>query len=161
MGVGPRVVLGTVLLVMLILPGLSEAASDLRFGKIASLTSVDPGDNLTWTLWVDNVGADPAQRLWVNESLPPAVAYVGDNAATAFGAALAGPPSISGGFARYEVTRVAPGDHSFHIFTPLLPPPPSTSFSPGPPRRPTTGTTRACPFRQSSGRRAPSSASPT
>jgi len=123
MGVGPRVLLGTVLLVMLILPGLSEAASDLRFGKIASLTSVDPGDNLTWTLWVDNVGADPAQRLWVNESLPPAVAYVGDNAATAFGAALAGPPSISGGFARYEFTGVAPGNHSFQIWTRVLGPP--------------------------------------
>jgi len=93
----------------------ATATAILGFWKTASLTFTDPGDNLTYTLIVNNSGTGAAQRLWVNESLPPEVVFAGDDVST-LGAPLLS-RAVGGGYVRYAFGSFAPGNRSFRVFT--------------------------------------------
>ena len=94
----------------------TEAATTLSFSKVASVSTADPGDNITYTLTVDNLGPGAPLAVWINDSLPDNVQYLGDNAETAFGAGNF-TRTFDSPWIRYQFGSLAVGSSSFEIWT--------------------------------------------
>ncbi|HEY4704309.1 MAG TPA: hypothetical protein VII27_01050 [Thermoplasmata archaeon] len=78
----------------------------------ASPPVVAPGDNLSYSVTISNVGSRPAGRIWVNDTLPANVTYVADTAA--------GLPNYTGQWragrtVHYNFTDVFAGVYTFTI----------------------------------------------
>jgi len=111
---GAKGFVAALLLLALLLPPPGEATTAIRFFKVPNSTAVDPDDNLTWTFTVENTGTGAAQRLWLNESLPPEVEYIGDNVSDlGLGAVL----TSSAGMLSYDFPSYPPGNRSFQVWT--------------------------------------------
>jgi len=84
----------------------------LIVGSSASPPYVAPGDNLTYSVTMSNVGSRPASRVWLNDTLPDDVVYVSDTAA-----ALANYSDSwrSGNVLHYNFTNMPAGVYTFTI----------------------------------------------
>jgi len=68
---------------------------------------VDPGDVLTFEVNVTNEGRTAARHVWLNETLPAALAYVSDTAPVS--------PTRTGGAQSWHLLDVAPGTTRFNV----------------------------------------------
>ncbi len=67
--------------------------------------SARAGEVLTYTLWFNNTGSEVANSVWLNDSMPPGLVYVSDNATAAGG-------SRTGNY-NWTFANLAPGTHYF------------------------------------------------
>lgn len=81
------------------------AQAGVVLAMTADRLGVRTGDTLTYTLWLNNSGAAPSGRVWINDTLPASMTYAWDNASTLGG--------IKFGPANWTFTSVSPGAHSF------------------------------------------------
>ncbi len=86
----------------------SEAVSWVRapsvtVSKIVDRSSAEPGDLLTYTLYYNNTGSDPAADLWINDTLPAGTVFVNSTE-----------EGVRTGMS-WHFTDVSVGSHSFQI----------------------------------------------
>ena len=78
----------------------------ITVAKIGDKTTALPGDTIVYTIFYNNTGSASAQHVWINDTLPSDVTYLGSSVP---------PTSSSGQTYRWHFTNVAPGPHSFTI----------------------------------------------
>ena len=78
----------------------------IKVEKTANPRIALPGDIITYTIYFNNTGSANALRVWINDTLPNDVTYLG---------ASVPPSSWSGQTYRWVFTSVGPGPHSFTI----------------------------------------------
>ncbi|MCK4266492.1 MAG: DUF11 domain-containing protein, partial [Thermoplasmata archaeon] len=84
----------------------------INISKIANQTVVYPGEYVNYTIFFNNTDTAPAINVWINDTLPVGVTYIGDNANTL-------PEfvnfNIVGLTLQYHFMNVGPGNYSFNI----------------------------------------------
>ena len=78
----------------------------IKVEKTASPSNTVPGAIVTYTIYFNNTGSANAFRVWINDTLPSDVTYLGASVA---------PSSWSGQTYRWIFANVVPGAHSFTI----------------------------------------------
>ena len=78
----------------------------IRVEKTASPSVAPPGSIVIYTIYFNNTGSAAAQRVWINDTLPNEVTYLG---------ASVPPSSWNGQTYRWIFANVAPGVRSFTI----------------------------------------------
>ena len=79
----------------------------VTIAKVASAPSASPGDLVTYTIYYNNTGTGVARNVWVNDTLPAGVTYVGASVA---------PSSVAGSTLGWTFTNVLPGStNSFTV----------------------------------------------
>ena len=78
----------------------------IKVEKTASPSVTVPGAIVTYTIYFNNTGSANALRVWINDTLPTDVTYLGASVA---------PSSWSGQTYRWIFANVGPGAHSFTI----------------------------------------------
>ncbi|MCK4758177.1 MAG: DUF11 domain-containing protein, partial [Thermoplasmata archaeon] len=76
--------------------------------KTVGVSTVNPGDYITYTLYYNNTGSANATHVWVNDTLDPNVTYVSDTNGTI-------DPVIIGNMYSWHFTDLAPGDYFFTV----------------------------------------------
>jgi len=71
----------------------------IAVAKTVSAATPAPGDIITYSIYYNNTGAGRANFVWLNDTLPGGVTYVGSSVA---------PTSVSGSTYRWTFTNVAP-----------------------------------------------------
>ncbi|MCK5547607.1 MAG: DUF11 domain-containing protein, partial [Thermoplasmata archaeon] len=74
--------------------------------KIVDKDTAVAGEQITYTVYYNNTGTGSAADVWVNDTLPEGVTYIG---------AAPAPDSIDGQILRWHFTDVGPGIHSLTI----------------------------------------------
>jgi len=72
-----------------------------------STETISAGDSLIYRLYYNNTGIGNASNVWVNDTLPPPVTYIADNASV--------PYSYTNGQYSWHFSNVTPGSHWFWI----------------------------------------------
>ena len=83
------------------------AQPGFAFSASVSSPTVGPGQSATFRANFTNTGAGDAAGVWVNVTLPPELAYVGDDAAAIGG--------VRSGAYSFAFSNVAPGAYSFNL----------------------------------------------
>ncbi|MCK4265792.1 MAG: DUF11 domain-containing protein, partial [Thermoplasmata archaeon] len=89
--------------------------SDMVIVKVVDLANAAPGDFLTYTIFFNNTGSTTAAYVWINDTLPAGVTYVGNTAGTIPGVHTLASWGVSGLNLWFNFTDVLPGPHSFTI----------------------------------------------
>lgn len=80
----------------------------LSVAKTVDMARATPGDQPVYTIYFNNTGDGVAKTVWINDTLPSGVTYVGSSLA---------PASVSGSTVSWVLTNVAPGTHSVTLTT--------------------------------------------
>src|SRR2546422_5949368 len=88
---------------------------DVKIFLAVDAAIADPQDLLTYTIWIDNAGPQPAPSLWVNDTLPTGTTYVGDTAAADIGPPAYVGNSTAGSTHRFQFANFPAGNLSFRI----------------------------------------------
>ena len=78
----------------------------ITVAKIGDKATAVPGDTIVYTIFYNNTGSASAQDVWINDTLPADVTFLGSSAA---------PSGSSGQTYRWHFTAVGVGPHSFTI----------------------------------------------
>ncbi len=93
----------------------------LALVMVGSPTYVDPRGNITYQIYFNNTGNDPAAKVWINDTLPSTIQFISSSAARE--------PSytgswIQGSVIHFNFTSVGPGTHNFTLIAAALANPP-------------------------------------
>lgn len=85
-------------------------SSTIYFDIVVDKSYAEPGDELRYTLFFNNTGNADSAKVWINDTLPSGLEYVGDTASSL--------SSYAGGYRdgdelHFNFTDVAPGSHWF------------------------------------------------
>ncbi len=114
------------LLLPLLAAGLPQPAAsvspEVTIWKTVNALTADPGDVLTYTIYLNNPGPQAAARLWVNDTLPAGVQYRGSSVATDFTSPPFVNESLAGNTVRWQFMNFPPaGNQSFRVFVEVTP----------------------------------------
>jgi uncharacterized repeat protein (TIGR01451 family) len=81
-------------------------APEIELVKNANVDDADPEDLIVYTIYYNNTGTGVAALVWINDTLPADVTFVGSSET---------PESNTSSFYSFKFTNVGPGLHSFTI----------------------------------------------
>ncbi|MFH0816441.1 MAG: hypothetical protein V1934_06470 [Methanobacteriota archaeon] len=93
---------------------LTATGVSITVQKLVSAGTATPGDFLNYTVFFNNLGSENAAFVWLNDTLPAGVVYVGNTSAGVWGATLVS-SGRSGQNMWFNFTNVQPGAHWFTI----------------------------------------------